>query len=159
MWYFDDARKVGLLKLSLEKWAGTPFAQGCAIVGAGVDCVCLVREVLRDCGVDVSPAEEIPAYSLAWGVHHRHSPLLGWLHESVDVRRVLRRIDPDAPWMPGDIAAVRVSLGAHHMVIAGAEAEPRIWHVPVPGVVCSVERGDWWDLRAVVRMRLIREDN
>lgn len=155
MWYFDDSTRVSQLAAALRRWEGTPFAQGCAECQVGVDCVSFVREVLRECGVDVSPAHTIPRYSLAWGIHQQHSQLLGWLHEAPAVRRSMMHIDRSEPMLAGDVIAVRVSAGVHHLCIIDADSPPRVWHVPAPGCVSHFEPCHEFAKRFILRLRLI----
>lgn len=135
--YFQIPEHEQLLADSLIRWEGTPFRQHAAEAGIGVDCVRFVREVYRECGVDVGPAENIPHYSLAWGVHQDQSQVLGWLLECPDARARLGRIDIDDPWMPGDLIAVRRSQSAHHLGIVGPGSVD-VWHVDIPAGVSRI---------------------
>jgi len=135
---FADATRRLALGVSLARWTGTPFLQGAAQVGVGIDCVRFVREVYRDCGIDVGPAEEIPRYNLAYGIHSEHSALLGWLLGNDAARARLARLDEDAEPMPGDIAVVRMHKAAHHIGVVAPDVR-RIAHVDLCGGVTQVD--------------------
>lgn len=150
-WYFDSDDRKDQLRESLQRWHLTPFAQGRAAAGVGVDCVRFVREVYRECGVDVACAAEIPCYSLSWGVHQEGSQVLAWLLENPQARRRLARIDPEDPMMPGDLVAVRSTRAlksVHHAGIVGSEGET-MWHVDIPAGVQVLQ---WWAIRQHVRI-------
>lgn len=139
--FFSDPARAAALVEALGAWEGTPFVQGHAVRGAGVDCVRLVREVYRAAGADVALAERIPSYSLNWGRLHAHSALLGWFREDAGVRRALRSLSADAPPMPGDLWAVRGARAAHHLGVlapTGDRPECAFWHVPIHGTVHAV---------------------
>ena len=128
------------LAAALTRWEGTPFLEGGHACQRGVDCVYFVREILRESGVDVSPAARIPRYNVFAGRHHTHTPLLAWLTDDPSARANLRRLDEEDPLESGDILAVKVSVGVHHLAIVGAE-QPRpmtAWHVPIGGSVGAV---------------------
>lgn len=150
--FFSTAARRNKLREALRQWHGTPFVQGCALRGRGVDCVHFVREVLRACGVDVSPAETVPAYPLFWGRHQPESRLLAWLHESPEARERTRRLSAEDPPVPGDLWAVSSGRSAHHLGILGPESPPRFWHV-APG--SPVDAVDTSLTRPRLRLRLI----
>lgn len=135
--FFDSIERKNLLAQSLRKWQGTPFRQHTAIPGVGVDCVRFVREVYRECGVDVGPAEDIPRYSLAWGIHQDQSQVLAWLLECPEARAKLGHVDVDDPWLAGDLIAVRRSQSVHHIGIVGSD-EMDVWHVDIPAGVSRI---------------------
>ncbi|GEM_PF-2954667 len=137
--YFENEERVEQLAASLERWHGTPFLQHHAKPGVGVDCVRFVREVFRECGVDVSSAEDLPRYGLSWGIHQAESQVLAWLLQERSLRKRFARPEPREPWIPGDILAVRRSLSVHHVGIAGADTH-EVWHVDIPA---GVTRIDW----------------
>jgi cell wall-associated NlpC family hydrolase len=142
--YFADTARASALTAALESWRGTPFVQGHAKRGVGVDCVHLVREVYRAAGVDVSPAERIPAYHLQAGRLDTHSALLAWFRHDADVRQALRPIFADTPPIIGDLWAVRSARSAHHLgvvasrPVCGGRTEWVFWHAPLEGTVCTV---------------------
>ena len=137
-WHFENRGRLGELATSLARWDGTPFLQRHAKVGVGVDCVRFAREVYRECGVDVSAAEDIPNYGLGWGLQQEHSQLLAWIHECPGARARFARIDPDDPWMAGDLVILRRGLSAHHLGIIGP-GELDLWHVDIPDGVVRVD--------------------
>lgn len=155
IWYFNDTGRLVLLRSALARWQHTPFCEGVAVVGRGVDCVGLAREVYRSCGVDVSSVDRIPRYSLSYGIHHRHTPLLAWLHDDEQVRQQFRRMDAEAEPLGGDLWFARAAQGVHHVAMVGGERRPRIWHVPVGGSVSGMDQAGFLRLcRVVVRLRL-----
>lgn len=124
------------LQSALETWDGTPFAQGVAVLGVGVDCVRFVCEVYAACGVDISPVGEIPRYSLAWGTIHEDSRVLSWLLGDAQARRRLQPVDPEEPWLPGDLLGITRHRSCNHLGIVGPGNPQQIWHVAIPaGVV------------------------
>jgi cell wall-associated NlpC family hydrolase len=149
---FADQTRIDAMAVSLARWRNTPFVQHAAQPGVGVDCVHFVREVYRDCGIDVSAADEIPRYALGWGVHSEHSRLLGWLLESPEARGRLRHLPPSAPVIPGDLVAIRHSQSVHHIGVIGPEIPPRLWHVAIPAGVTSL---DWAGARAALKIVVI----
>jgi hypothetical protein len=133
--FFNEAR-IPLLRQALRRWDQTPFRQHCAIAGVGVDCVRFVREVYRECGVDVGSAEDIPRYSLSWGVHQEQSQVLAWLLECPQARERISRIDVEDPRMGGDIVAIQRMRSVHHIGIIDPDLQ-HFWHVDIP---CGVQR-------------------
>jgi cell wall-associated NlpC family hydrolase len=132
---FTNPELVDRLELSIGRWAGTPFIQGAAVPEVGVDCVHFVREVYRDCGIDVAPAGDIPRYKLATGIFSDRSAVLAWLLDNPVARIHLKMMPPDAEVMPGDIAVLRQYRSAHHVGIVSPCGE-RVWHAaPGAGVI------------------------
>lgn len=132
---FANPETVAALEASLPRWADTPFVQGAAVAGVGVDCIHFVREVYRDCGVDVAPASEIPRYNIAGGIFSDRSAVLGWFLETPIARERLKRMPDDTPPMAGDIAVLRQFRSAHHIGII-SPCGGRVWHsAPGAGVV------------------------
>lgn len=132
-WFFGNAINQSGLLAALKRWEGTPFIQGQSAPGVGVDCIHFVREVYRDCGVDVSAAN-IPRYSLAWGIHQSQSQIIDWLLAEPAARRRFAVLDPLDDWLAGDLIAIQLSSAAHHVAIVSPDLND-LWHVVVPGGV------------------------
>lgn len=137
--FFDSPEASLKLRQSLESWRGVPFLQYGASRETGVDCVRFIREVFRDCGVDVGAAAEIPRYSLAWGVHSEHSQLIGWLLRNPEARERLRRVDRADEWKAGDLLAIRRGQCAHHAGVVDPGLAT-VWHVDYPAGVVERSR-------------------
>jgi len=152
MSYFEDQSHVNLLQPALERWAGTPFMQGQATPGLGVDCVRFVREVYRDCGVDVDPVEKIPRYSMAWGHLGDHSQILGWMHEDPAARERIVRVDREEAVVPGDLVVFLRATHHHHLGIIDTIA--RVWHVSYPGAVSQITWEVLKDQPGILRYRI-----
>lgn len=155
MYFFENPEHVVMLSAALQRWEGTRFIQGHAVAGVGVDCVHFVREVLRDCGVDVAPAEQIPAYSLRWGHHGDSSHLLGWLRGNAQARSRLESLDVASSPLPGDLVLLRRTRLHHHLGILDAAEPPTIWHVDYPGGVARIAFGAASTRLHPLRYRLI----
>lgn len=113
--YFADPANHALLWPAIASWAGTPFMQGKCRRGVGVDCVRFVREVYRDCGVDVSALDDLPPYSMSHGIQQERSMLLDWLHGNTEARERLKHVD-NCP-LDGDVLVIRRARSAHHVGI------------------------------------------
>lgn len=132
--YFSTRPRQERLAAAVSRWVGTRFLQGAASPGVGVDCVRFVREVYRDCGVDVSALDTLPAYSLGWGVQQERSQILEWLHATAD-RRALRLMDPTDEPLDGDLLLLRRARCAHHL---GLRCRGLIWHVGLHAGVSAI---------------------
>lgn len=116
-----------------ERWSNTPFAKRQAVCGKGVDCVHLIREVWRECGVDVLCAGELPDYSFHHGRFHENSQLLQWLEELRKKRNDFIRVDVEDPLLAGDMVLFRVHLSCHHAGVLLPNDD--ILHAEFPGGV------------------------
>ena len=152
--FFDNPEACLKLRQSLESWRGVPFLQYGTSRETGVDCVRFIREVYRECGIDVGAAAEIPRYSLAWGLHREHSQLLGWLLHNGEARERFRRVDSAEAWMAGDLLAIRRGQCAHHAGVVDPGLAT-VWHVDYPaGVVERSREILLRDCRVVTVLRL-----
>jgi hypothetical protein len=147
----------GVLGRALARWHGTPFIEGCAQPGVGVDCVRFVREIYRACGVDVGSAERIPKYSLGWGLQQEHSRILDWLHSDGEARAKLRHLPPSETVMRGDMLVLRRGKSHHHVGLAGPEMPAMLWHCDYPGGVVSWPLAPYLSGRTIVILRLYDE--
>ena len=108
--FFDSADRVARLREVVAGWVGTKFIPQAAIKGAGVDCVHLAAEVLRECGHLRS--YEFPSYTMDGGSHLLRSMVLDWLSVHPQFQSV-----PDGSGQPGDVLIFRNSIESrpHHV--------------------------------------------
>lgn len=134
--YFAQLLPRQKLVAALKARAGTPFRAGLGEPGQGYDCWHLVIDVYDAAGIDTRQLRDLPDGSLNHGRFHSRSPLLEFLHRNPVCRRRLRRMDPDAAVMTGDLLVIRQAVSANHLAIA--EGEAVAWHVPRGGTVSRI---------------------
>lgn len=105
-WAFEDAARVATLRREAGEWIGTPFRHRQRVKGAGVDCVHLVAELLKACGID--DHYEFPAYALDYAQHWDRSLIAEWI-ESSGLFEVAT-----TPPMAGDIVGFIIGRCVHH---------------------------------------------
>ena len=119
-------------------WIGTPYHHQASTLGAGTDCLGLVRGIWRDLhGTDPEP---LPAYSRDWAEATGAETMLD------AARRHLIEIAPAAA-RPGDILIFRFRVGTvakHAAVLATATT---IVHAVEGASVAEVPFGSWWRRR------------
>lgn len=129
--------------LSLARsWIGTPYHHQASTIGAGVDCVGLVRGVYR--ALYGREAEALPGYSRDWAEATGNETLID------AARRHLAEIAPSNA-QPGDVLVFRYRphLVAKHTGILAATpaAEPTLVHALEGAAVAEVPFNDWWRRR------------
>lgn len=113
---------IARLEEAAMKWVGTPWCDNSAVVGRGVCCHLLMREVYRDAGW--LPGLEVPLGSAQAARWSNESPILAWLR------------GPGSQWfteapgdelMTGDTILLRCGHVPHHMGLV--LADDRVLHV------------------------------
>lgn len=143
--YFAHPDHAAALVAACRAWEGTPFREGIAKRGVGIDCAPGLREVFREAGVDVSPVDNLPRTSLNAGRFQRDSYLLDVLR-SLGPRFPL--VDEAEPFLCGDVVGVQVHLSCNHLALV--EDADWAWHVPYGGVWSRVPLGA---LRKMIKAR------
>jgi len=131
--YFDNPERLAQLKAECESWQGTPFAQGIAGKGQGVDCIHFVIQIISACGIPTDKLGEVPRYSVLEGRHTVNTELLKWLKDSPLAKEHLRPVDE---LRAGDIAACRSRLGVSHLGLAASKRA--VWHADRQLGVCCM---------------------
>lgn len=135
LFYQDPDRQAQLVR-EAESWLGTPFSENAAIKGpaGGVSCV----RFLAACQAAAGACDplDLPALPVEivrhWHHHHAASMITDWLARP-EVRGRVRRLEPDAEPMTGDMPLLRVGQTEHHLALV---CGPHLLHVTVPaGVV------------------------
>ncbi len=91
-----------------RRWIGTPFHDGAALKGIGVDCAQLVRSVAIETGV--AKVEPTGGYSHQWMLHKNDDRLIDF------VRRYAAEITQERAG-PGDLVVYRVGRAFSHVAI------------------------------------------
>jgi NlpC/P60 family putative phage cell wall peptidase len=103
----EEAERA-LVVACARSWAGTPFRDGAAIKGVGVDCAQLVRAVAIEAGI--AEVEPTGGYSSQWMLHKDDDRLVAF------IRRYAREIAPEAAKV-GDLVVYRVGRAFSHVAI------------------------------------------
>ncbi|MCE8536199.1 peptidase [Ruegeria pomeroyi] len=126
-----------------RKWLGTPYRHQASTLGAGSDCLGLIRGIWR--GLYGREPEAVPAYSMDWSEPQGEERL--WQA----ARRHLIECAP-GPVAPGEVLLFRMrgtSVAKHLGIVSEAGACPRFIHAySGHGVVESPLSAPW--LRRVV---------
>jgi len=101
------------------RWEGTPHRDRMAKVGAGIDCLYLLREIAVAAGV--LPAFQFPYYNPAWGLGRRKN-VIGKI---LDLTTFCKTLPPDAEQQDGDVLIFAVGRQSNHCAI---RIKGRIWH-------------------------------
>jgi len=122
--FFSSPESLARLDAEARSWLNTPFAARQAAKGAGVDCVHLLAEIYKVCGLFPSPAGAgedgrrlgegggiaIPCYTLDGGRHTDVSQVIKWLTISPHFWPV-----PVLVPLAGDTLCFRQKRAAHHV--------------------------------------------
>lgn len=128
-----------------RRWIGTPYRHQASVLGAGADCLGVVRGVWRE--LVGSEPENLPPYARSWAEDGSGEMMLG------AARRWLIAA-PAGPVAPGDVLLFRVERGtvAKHCGIAtGPET---MVHAYDGHAVCETAIPDVWKRRLVGRFRV-----
>ncbi len=138
--YFASADLLARLRVEASSWLGTPFRAHAAVRGAGVDCVFLCAELMRNLGV--IGAYQFPPYALDHAKHRTGSLLLSWLEASP----AFERLPADESALAGDLPLFRIGRCVHH---AGVLLDGRrfIHALEGPGVVLGQLDDATWSKR------------
>jgi NlpC/P60 family putative phage cell wall peptidase len=119
-----------------RRWIGTPYVHQASCLGAGADCLGLLRGVWR--GVLGNEPEAIPAYTPDWGEAGGREILLS---------AALRLLKPVSVPSGGDVLLFRMrdgSIAKHLGIAAGAGPDATFIHAYTGhGVVESPLSGPW----------------
>ncbi len=121
-----------------RRWLGTPYRHQASVMGAGADCLGLVRGVWRE--VIGPEPERAPGYTPDWAEMLGQETLLD------AARRHMREVAIGEA-MDGDVVLFRMALGAparHAAIISG---EDRIIHAYWGRSVCETRLVPWWRRR------------
>ena len=106
-----------------RRWIGTPYVHQASTLGAGADCLGLVRGIWRAlCGPE---PEALPAYTADWGEVGGHELL------AAGAGRHLLSVAGDAPLAPGQVLLFRMAdraVAKHLGIVSAPEPEPRFIH-------------------------------
>lgn len=137
----DHASRV---VLEARRWIGTPYRHQASCLGAGCDCLGLVRGVWR--GLYGAEPERAPAYTADWAEMGRRETLL----EAAGRHLVPVATEERAP---GDVLLFRWLRGypAKHCAILTAPG--RMVHALENAAVAEVTLGPWWVRRIAAVFR------
>jgi len=111
--------RIQQAEATCAKWHGTPHRDRVAIVGAGIDCVMFVNEILADAGI--IERVEFPAYPIADGIHEPSHRLAKAIENFLHVESATL----DAAQF-GDIGVGVTGQGrSAHILFVG---NGRVWH-------------------------------
>jgi NlpC/P60 family putative phage cell wall peptidase len=133
-----------------RRWLGTPYRHQASCIGAGVDCLGLVRGVWR--ALYGAEPERVAPYTPDWAEALGEETLLK------AARRHLMEIAPGAA-RQGDVLLFRMALGApakHAAIVteaAGGKAR-RIIHAYWGKAVCETQLVPWWERRIAAGFQL-----
>lgn len=140
----DDAAIVA----EARRWIGTPYVHQASTLGAGTDCLGLVRGVWRAL---LGPEPEAPpAYTADWG-EVGDAELL---HAASS--RHLRKVDPATPLAPGDVLLFRMTdraVAKHLGILSEAGGMPRFVHAYERHGVIESPLSQPWQARIAGRFR------
>ncbi len=134
-----------------RRWIGTPYVHQMSVMGAGSDCLGLIRGIWR--GVLGAEPELPPAYSRDWSEPSGDEAL--WRA----ARRHLLVCEPGAPRL-GDVVLFRMKSGAvaKHLGVIGAEAPmPTFIHAYSGHGVVESPLSRPWQRRIVARFKFPEE--
>ena len=127
-------------------WLGTPYVHQASTLGAGSDCLGLLRGVWR--GVIGPEPEDVPPYTMDWSEAEGHEDLLS------AARRWLVEKPQGAPLMAGDVVVFRMRAGlvAKHLGIVSASGpQARFIHAYTGHGVVENALSDPWVRRLAGR--------
>ena len=121
-----------------RRWVGTPYRHQASVIGAGADCLGLVRGVWRSVVGD--EPEKAPAYTPDWAEALGEETLLE------AARRHCGEIAVGGA-REGDVLLFRMALGTpakHAAIVSGRD---RIIHAYWGRAVCETRLVPWWKRR------------
>ena len=132
----DETRHVALAEA--RRWIGTPYRHQASVLGAGADCLGLVRGVWR--ALHGGEPEPVPPYSPDWAERSGETALM---------HAAARHLDPVAigEARPGDVILLRPFLRGpvkHCAILAG---EDRMIHAYHGRAVTASALSPWWRAR------------
>jgi len=133
-----SAEQRAAIVAEARRWLGTPYRHQASVMGAGADCLGLVRGVWR--GVLGAEPEKTPAYTPDWAEALGEETLLS------AARRHCREIAAGAA-REGDVLLFRMALGSPAKHAAIVSGEDRIIHAYWGRAVCETRLVPWWRRR------------
>ena len=121
-----------------RRWIGTPYRHQASVVGAGADCLGLVRGVWRE--VIGAEPERPPGYTPEWAEALGQETLLE------AARRHMHEIAIGES-RAGDVLLFRMALGAPAKHVGILSAPDRIIHAYWGRSVCETRLVPWWRRR------------
>lgn len=136
--------KRDLIVHTARQWITTPYRHQASCLGAGADCLGLLRGVWRT--VIGPEPEALPAYTPDWGEFTGHEALLCAMH---------RHFDSIAPAHAGacDVLIFRMAIDAPAKHCAILSAPGRIIHAYWGHAVVETRLGPWWQRRIAAAFR------
>ncbi|MEM7176581.1 MAG: peptidase [Pseudomonadota bacterium] len=128
-----------------RRWLGTPYRHQASCLGAGADCLGLIRGVWR--GLYGAEPEVPPPYSPDWGDISGEEPLM---HAAL---RHLHAVDTASP---GDVLLFRVMAcgpAKHLGILSAAGEQARLIHAYSGHSVCETSLTPTWARRIAGRFR------
>ncbi len=134
-----------------RRWIGTPYVHQAAALGAGTDCLGLIRGVWR--GLYGAEPEQPPAYSMDWSEPQGYELL--W-------HAACRHLVPKPMHVPalGDVLLFRMRAGAvakHLGIQSQTGAAPRFIHAYSRHSVVENALSEPWQRRIVARFEFPQE--
>ncbi|MBI1339534.1 peptidase P60 [bacterium] len=127
-----------------RRWIGTPYRHQASQMGAGCDCLGLVRGVWRE--VKGAEPEAPPPYTPDWAEVLGEETLLN------AARRWLVEIAAGNA-APGDVLLFRMATGAPAKHAGIVSARGRIIHAYWGRAVCETRLVPWWERRIAAAFR------
>lgn len=138
--------RMNAARAEAKRWAGTPHVNRLAVLGAGIDCVNLVFEILVAAGL--IERRRMPFYDERLGALRRRNViediLLAHLHA--------QSVSPTAGGQFGDIVVCQCGRQTNHV---GMIIDGQFWHVPGRGRV-GPEAWEAWKDRTQNLVRIVR---
>ncbi len=131
-----EAEERAAVVAAARGWIGTPFHDGAALKGVGVDCAQLVRAVALETGLRAA-VEPTGGYSSQWMLHRDDDRLVRF------VLRYTREIEAGES-REGDLVIYRVGRAFAHVAIISGPA--RIVHAHKTSGMVVEGSIDGWDL-------------
>ncbi|MFA5265800.1 MAG: hypothetical protein WC378_18425 [Opitutaceae bacterium] len=150
--FFSDPAHVAALRTAAERWQGTPFAPAAAVCGprGGACCHRLVIAVLAEAGFPIAQ-NEVGDAPLNRASHHAGSMMADWLRAHPERFEEIP-IPTIASLQPGDIALLRLGIGAHHSALVLDRGEVlQTWQSLGASITTAAERRTEKRLAAVFR--------
>lgn len=128
----------GAIVAEARRWLGTPYRHQASVLGAGADCLGLVRGVWRSL-IGEEP-EKLPGYTPDWAEALGEETLLN------AARQRLREIAVGSA-REGDVLLFRMAMGSPAKHAAIVSGEDRIIHAYWGRAVCETRLVPWWRRR------------
>jgi NlpC/P60 family putative phage cell wall peptidase len=127
-----------------RRWLGTPYRHQASVLGAGADCLGLVRGVWR--GVVGDEPEKAPAYTPDWAETLGEETLLSAARRHCGEIAIGKARE-------GDVLLFRMALGSPAKHAAIVSGEDRIIHAYWGRAVCETRLVPWWRRRIAAAFR------